>query len=320
MQKEELIASIKTAIADGTLSEADITQLTSSFSPSSVPAAQFRVQERSLNITQALYYIGGAIVFIGIIVFIVQNWESLNSFARILVTLGAGLAGYLMGVLVYRSLPLRLVSYLGFILSAFLVPVGIAVTMNEMHINAGTAEAQTFISFISLILFGVSALLFRQAFFIGLSIVYGTWFYYAAVTMLGDFGWQTYAYLTVIAGLAYQIIGYGMARFSDDRARLKIPLYIFGLAGSLSALLALGGVWDALFSIVILALIYVSILLKSVTHLRLSALFLMAYIIKITAQHFSNNLGWPLALVFAGIALIGIGYLTHYLNKKYLHA
>ena len=33
---------------------------------------------------------------------------------------------------------------------------------------------------------------------------------------------------------------------------------------------------------------------------------------------FSSGLGWPAALMFAGLCLIGIGYLAFYLNRKYL--
>jgi len=44
----------------------------------------------------------------------------------------------------------------------------------------------------------------------------------------------------------------------------------------------------------------------------------MAYILKITFEYFSSGLGWPLALVIAGLAMIGVGYMSISLKKKYL--
>ena len=45
---------------------------------------------------------------------------------------------------------------------------------------------------------------------------------------------------------------------------------------------------------------------------------LMAYILKITSEYFSSGLGWPLALILAGLAMIGVGYMSISIKKKYL--
>jgi hypothetical protein len=46
----------------------------------------------------------------------------------------------------------------------------------------------------------------------------------------------------------------------------------------------------------------------------------MIYILKITGEYFQDGLGWPLALVLAGLALIAVGYVAVYVNNKYLAA
>ena len=51
---------------------------------------------------------------------------------------------------------------------------------------------------------------------------------------------------------------------------------------------------------------------------EMSSMYLMAYILKITAEYFTDSLGWPLALVLTGLALIAIGYLHFNLKSKYL--
>jgi len=47
-------------------------------------------------------------------------------------------------------------------------------------------------------------------------------------------------------------------------------------------------------------------------------LFLIAHIINITGQYFTDSMNWAIILVFVGFLIIGIGYTTFYLNKKYI--
>jgi len=47
------------------------------------------------------------------------------------------------------------------------------------------------------------------------------------------------------------------------------------------------------------------------------AFFLLKFL-EITSEYFSTGLGWPLALVIAGLAMIGVGYMSLSLKKKYL--
>ena len=95
--------------------------------------------------------------------------------------------------------------------------------------------------------------------------------------------------------------------------------------GFLGAALALGGwspqqniFWELIFPGLVFGIIFLSVYLKNKSFLVFGALYLMAYIIKITSEYFSQSLGWPLALVLAGFMLMGIGYFAFYLNQKYI--
>ena len=52
--------------------------------------------------------------------------------------------------------------------------------------------------------------------------------------------------------------------------------------------------------------------------LVLGSLYLMGYIMKITAEYFSDSLGWPVSLVLVGFALIAIGYATFMMNQRFM--
>ena len=45
---------------------------------------------------------------------------------------------------------------------------------------------------------------------------------------------------------------------------------------------------------------------------------MLAHIGYYKAKHFANTLGWPIALVVIGAALIGLSYLAIKLNNKYI--
>jgi len=130
-----------------------------------------------------------------------------------------------------------------------------------------------------------------------------------------------YEYRVLLVGLTYILLGYSLAR--HKLKPLTGWLYSFGVLGFLGAALALGGwtpnqnmFWEISFPAFSLGAMFVSIYLKSRSFLIFGAIFLMAYLLKITAEYFTDTLGWPLALVLAGLALIGIGFGTFYMKKQ----
>ena len=73
-----------------------------------------------------------------------------------------------------------------------------------------------------------------------------------------------------------------------------------------------------IFPVLVFGALYLSVHLKSKSFLTFGTLFLMGYILKLTSEYFSDSLGWPLALVIAGLAMIAAGYLSLYLKRKYM--
>ena len=61
-----------------------------------------------------------------------------------------------------------------------------------------------------------------------------------------------------------------------------------------------------------------SIFFRSTTMILVSSGFLIAEIIKLTSRYFVNSIGWPLSLIVIGFLVIGVGYITFSLNKKYI--
>jgi hypothetical protein len=115
--------------------------------------------------------------------------------------------------------------------------------------------------------------------------------------------------------------------FADTpRRALSDLLYSFGSLAFLGAALSLGGwkpsqnaFWELVFPGLVFVVLYASVHLKSRPLLAVGSLFLASYLVKITNEYFKDSLGWPLALVISGLALMGVGYLTLRLKRRYLN-
>lgn len=283
---------------------------------------------KKLGVAEILYYIGGFIVFLGIVILLAQNWAILTAGTRILATLGGGIAAYLVGLLFSRSEKTETVGFAFYLISALVMPFGLYVVFDNAGFDAGSYGSQ---SLISGILFGTylaSFLLSKKNIFVLFSIIFGTWLYFSLTSFLVNGGpyfdsWEFYEYRTLLAGLAYILIGYTFSK--SERAPLTDFLYGFGILGFLGTALTLGGwtpsqnmFWELIFPGLVFGTLFLSVHIQSKAFLTFGTLFLMAYILKITSEYFSSGLGWPLALVIAGLSMIGVGYMSLSIKRKYL--
>lgn len=133
---------------------------------------------------------------------------------------------------------------------------------------------------------------------------------------------SAFEYRFLLLGISYAFIGYAWKKISPV---LTSWMYALGTMMFLSAALSLGGYapsankfWEILYVGLNFGVLFLSVTLKSRAMLVLGSLYLMGYILKITAEYFSDSLGWPISLVMAGFALIGIGYATLLMNQRYL--
>lgn len=322
--KEEVLQYIKTLAEQNVVTKDEL--LNAYTSGSNVKGDQ--VITKRLGIAEILYYIGGAIVFIGIAIFVFQNWEDLNGFTRILATLGSGIAAYIIGFIFYRDEKTETIGSAFHLISALVTPIGLYVVFDNAGFDVSGSGWQSLISGILFAEFIASYFVFRRSIFILFSIIFGTWFFYVFTNyMVGPnpyFSiWKYYWYRTLVVGSAYMSLGYFFSK--NNREQLSGFLYGFGTLGFLGAAFALGGwkpdqnaFWELIFPLLTFGALFLSVHLKNSAFLTYGTLYLMAYILKLTSEYFSDSLGWPLTLVIAGLLLIGAGYLYVFLKKKYI--
>ncbi|MBI2100499.1 MAG: hypothetical protein HYT47_00540 [Candidatus Vogelbacteria bacterium] len=288
------------------------------------------VLTKKLGIAEILYYIGGAIVFLGISILLWQNWSTLGFGTKVLATLGSGIAAYFVGLLFSRDERTETAGSAFYLISALVTPMGLWVVFDNAGFDASSYGTQSLISGIMLGTYLLSLLVFRKNVFTLFSILFGTWLFFSLTSFMVGGGpyfddWKFYEYRVLVAGIAYILLGYAFSK--NERAPLQGFLYGFGILGFLGAALTLGGwepnqnvFWELIYPGFVFGALFLSVHIKSKAFLTWGTLFLMAYILKITSEYFSSGLGWPLALVIAGLAMIGVGYMSISLKKKYLSA
>ncbi len=286
-----------------------------------------RPKQSKLTLTNILYAIGALIVVIGIFLFFEQRWATLPSIARILVTFGSGIASYMMGMLFTRVPNMKGVAFAFFLIFAILTPFGISVTLDELDYRSPTLNQDNIIFFTMFAWTITSFLLLRMEIFRVFSVIFGSFFFFSATGALLDsnpvvFTNDTFEYRFLTLGASYFFLGYGVQKHTNLLAQF---LYAIGTAMFLGAALSLGGYapdakvfWEIIYIGLNFGILFLSVVLRSRTTLVFGSLFLMAYIMKITAEYFSDSFGWPISLIISGLALIAIGYTTLLIGKQYI--
>lgn len=320
MDKQQLLSEIKQMVIAGKLSRAEVNSV--------FQDPESSLESKHLNLSQVMYYIGAAIVFLGICVLISQNWEYLNTPTKILVTLGSGIAAYIVGALLMRYEEYKDIGLGFFLISALVFPVGLFVSADKIGLNTETSSVGLLIFLILFCLFLGSFFVYRKIIFTLFTVIFGTIsFFFLVQWMVGDnFRSDDMAkiweYRFLVTGLTYMLLGYYL-RETAQKA-LTGTLYGFGSLIFLASAMALGGwepnqnvFWELIYPLLVFGVVFLSVYVKSKSFLVFGSLGLIGYILKITSEYFSSGLGWPLALVLAGLAIMGVGYYAVKLNKKY---
>ena len=267
-------------------------------------------------LVKALGYIGGTFVFAGVGVFIALQWDSMNAAARIIITLGSGIAAYILAVLANREARYEKAAAPLFLMAAALEPTGMLVAFNELGsggdwrwaslITTGTMAGQ----------FGATFATIRRSTPLFFVVFFATLFW-----------WTAFDLLDADDGVVGLVIGASMlaAAAGIDRTphRVITPVwYLFGTA------LFLYGLFDALegtpLEILFLAaacgFVYLSAVLQSRTVLFVATAAILAYTAWFTGEHFASSLGWPLALVMFGLLMIGLSAVAFRIDRQYIRS
>jgi hypothetical protein len=259
-------------------------------------------------------YIGGIFVFAGIGVFISMYWDDFGSAARVIVTLGTGFVAFIMAlVCLYDKRYERAATPL-FLISSLLQPTGILVMLQEYSSGGDARHGVLFMAAFMLIQQAATFWAKRRTVLAFSAILFGCIFF----ATLFDIWDLSEKLIGIVLGASLMCVAYAL---NQSRHLAIAPFWYF--VGSVILMWSVfESVQNTPFELVYLGLsallIFLSTYVRSRTLLLVGTLSMLAYIGYYTAKHFANTVGWPIALVIIGIALIGMSALAVRLNNKYI--
>ncbi|MDH3622106.1 MAG: hypothetical protein OER91_14500 [Gammaproteobacteria bacterium] len=324
MNKQELLQELSSRLASGELTRSEVLEAIDAEQSRPAPGKS----KAAAALSTVLYYIGGGVVFLGMIFLIAQEWDRFGSGMRIFVTLGSGIAAFVMGVLFNGQERLGAAGPAFFLVAALLLPLGLLVTYDEAGIDVDRITIQMQIAGILFAAYFGAYAAMRNNVLLAFSFIFGTWLFFAVTDymisgapMIDD--WSFINYRILFTGLTFMLLGYSFV--GTEREPLTGWLYVFGVFGFLGAGFALGEwkpnqnvFWEAVYPGLVFGIIFLSTYLKSRIFLIFGSIALGAYLTKITAEYFSDSLGWAFSLVLVGFFLMGVAYLAVRVNRKHI--
>lgn len=265
-------------------------------------------------LSKLLGYIGGIFVFAGIGVFISMYWDDFGSAARVIVTLGTGFVAFIMALVCLYDKKYERAATPLFLIAALLQPTGILVMLQEYSSGGDAHDGLLFMAGFMLIQQGATLWAKRRTVLAFSAILFGCIFF----TTLFDLWDLNQKLIGIVIGASILCLAYAL----QQSKHLAIAPFWY-LVG---AIILMWSVFEAVentpFELIYLGLaallIFLSTNVRSRTLLTVGTLAMLGYIGYYTAKHFANTLGWPIALVIIGIALIGLSSLAVSLNNKYI--
>jgi hypothetical protein len=269
---------------------------------------------RRAVLVRVLGFLGGTFVFAGIGVFIALQWDAMSSAARVVATLGPGVAAFVLAVLASREARFEKATTPMFLVAAALQPTGMLVTFDEFGSGGDWRVASLVTTATMALQFGAVFRVIRRSTPLFLTLFFGTLFSWTAFDLLDLDGGLT----AVILGSSMLLTAAGVDR--TVHRDITPVWYFFGAAAFLSGLFDL--VQDTPFEIVFLAIaagfVYLSVMLHSRTLLVVATLAILGYTGWFTGQHFADSIGWPLALIAFGMFMIGLSALAFRIDRDYV--
>ena len=261
-----------------------------------------------------LGYLGGTFIFAGLSIFISLNWADMNTAARIIVTLGSGIAVFIMALVASgdeRYVRVRTPLYL---IAAALQPVGILIAIDELSSLGDWHHAAMLTAAIMTVQQTAVFWQKRDTTLLFTSLFFALWFFGVTLDLLnvGD------ELIALILGTSIVSLCVGLERTPHKGMNpfwylLGSSLFLYGLFDLLQHTAI-----ELAFLGAACACVFLSTWLRSRTLLFTSTVAILAYLSYFTSEHFLESLGWPLVLIVLGLVFMALSTIAIRINKRYI--
>jgi hypothetical protein len=259
-------------------------------------------------------YLSGICLFSGISAYINMFWQEMNSFERVIITLGSGICLYIIALVSMHDARYKRAASPMFLMASVLQVVGWFVAIDEWGFVANPVYGSLFVFALMFVQQGITFYKTRNSTLLFFTIAFGalmfaTWF---------DLLDMSDTVIGMVVGLSLVLLTYGM-----NKIRHSSMSGFWYLCGGL---LFLGYSFDFLhhtaveflFVGIACLMVYLSVLSHSRMLMTVSVGAMMAYIAYFTIAHFVDSIGWPIALILCGLMFSAISAEAWKLNRKFL--
>lgn len=251
---------------------------------------------------KVLSYVGGVFVFAGIAIFIALQWDGMNSAARIIITFGTGLAFFTAAVAALKDDRYQALAAPLLLVSGVLQPTGLMVVFAELG-RGGDEQVAALITAVTFaVQYGLAMLKWRQTLMAWLCV-----FFSSAAWGLGlDLMDFDVALVGLTLGISWLCLA--AASLGGRHQGLAPQLFFLGCWAFLAGLFDMveDSVLEVLFVLATCGMIYLGVWAKSRALNLASTAALLAYTAYFTGHYFADSIGWPIALILIGLAMMAI--------------
>lgn len=259
-------------------------------------------------------YVGGIFVFAGIGVFISMYWDDFGSASRVIITLGSGLVAFVMGLVCLSDQKYERVATPLFLMASALQSTGIMVMLQEYSSGGDVRHGLLFMAAYMLVQQGATFWAKQRTVLAFSALLFGCIFF----ANLFDIWDVDEKLIGIVIGSSLLCIAYA----TQQSKHMAIAPFWYFVGAVLLLWSVFESVENSLLEPVYLGatafIIFLSTYVRSRTLLLVGTLAMLIYIGYYTAEHFANTVGWPIALVIIGIALISLSALAVRLNNQYI--
>ena len=278
------------------------------------PPAAARESRGHAVLVRVLGFLGGTFVFAGIGVFIALQWSHMNSAARIVVTLGSGVAAFALAIIASREARFEKATAPLLLVAAALEPTGMLVAFQELGSGGDWRVAGLITSGAMAVQFGATFSVLRRSTALFMTLLFATLFWWTALDLVHVHEKM----IALVVGSSMLLAAIGVDR--TPHREITPVWYLFGAAAFLYGFFEMveRTPFEIAFIAVAAAFVYLSVVLHTRALLFVATLAIIAYTAWFTEEHFASSVGWPLALIGFGIFMIALSALAFRIDRDYV--
>jgi hypothetical protein len=253
-------------------------------------------------------------VFAGLAAFIALQWDEMNSAARVVITLGPGLAAFALAILSSRDARYEKAAAPLFLIAAALEPTGMLVAFREFGSGGDARWAALVTAGAMTVQFTAAFAFVRRSTPLFLTVLFAALFWITAFDLL-DADDEVVA---LVLGSSLLLAAIGIDR-TPHRA-ITAPWYLIGAFAFFYGLFDLvkDTPFEVLFIATACAFVYLSVVVHSRALLFATTAAILGYTAWFTGKHFADSVGWPVALMVFGLLMIALSAVAFRIDRQYV--